>query len=96
MSELTPVGLFELFVFRVANNTAPNEVDYCVQICVPDELRENADAWIEAAACLTGYAARHCDLGYEKTLEFITERTMTYRENPPPPPENSPLISPPN
>lgn len=85
MAELIPVGIFELFVFRLAGDPSPDgDTKYAVQIVVPEEFRDNTESWIEAAACLTSYIARHCDLGYEKSLEVITERAMVYRDDPPP------------
>lgn len=90
MAELAPVGLFELFVFRLVGS--PNDhPEYAVQIVVPPEFIDNAESWVEAAACLTGYVARHSDLGYEKSLEVITERAMSYRDNGPLDNPDSPL-----
>lgn len=91
MAELVPVGIFELFVFRVAGNPNPDgRTDYFVQIVVPPEFQDNAESWVEAAACLTGYVARHSNFGYEKSLEIITERAMSYRDNISPNPPVSP------
>lgn len=85
MSELIPVGIFELYVFRLADDPSK----YAVHIASPPEFIENVEAWIEAAACLSGFVARHTDLGYEMMLEVITARTMNYRDNPPP---NRPVV----
>jgi hypothetical protein len=85
MNEIEPIGMFELIVFKVL--MPPGDITgrqpYYVQIIVPTELRNNTEAWVQAAACLCSYAARHSGQGYEKTLDIIAEQAMGYRDNPP-------------
>ena len=95
MDQLIPVGIFELFIFRSA--TDPEK--YAIQIVTPAELQDNLRVWMEAAGCLTSFAARHSTLGYEKTLDIVQERAMRYRDTPtfqpPQPPANPESPEPP-
>lgn len=89
MSQLIPVGMFELVVFRQSDDPTK----YAVQVIIPTELQTNPEAWIEAAACLTSYIGRHSDLGYEKALEVVTGRAMIYRDVAPPNPPDNPVAT---
>ena len=80
MSQLIPVGMFELYIFRLSDDPSK----YAVEILSPEEFAQNIEAWVEAAACLTSFVARHSNLGYEKILELVTAKSMIYRDGPPP------------
>lgn len=79
MSELIPIGTFNISVFAVPDSPG----DFISHISVPGGPPQSVASWIEAAATLSGYVARHSNIGYEQTLEIITERTMlTCEESP--------------
>lgn len=83
MSELIPVGAFELVIYKLYGENKDGESpNYAVEVQIPDEFKNNVESWIEAAACLTSFVGRHSRLGYEKSLEVVIERAMKYRDKP--------------
>lgn len=80
MSELVPVSSFQLILFRSADELSR----YTIKVVYTPRSQQNMWDWLEAAACLSNFAARNSGIGFEGTLETIDKMAMTYKGGPPP------------
>lgn len=74
------IGNLHMMVFEHTEH--PDQ--HACYLTTDDLMNLTLDPWIEAAACLMSRAARLSNLGFEKTIELITEKAMKYRDGPPP------------